>query len=122
MSQIKISIIKYGSGILHSVKKIIEKPGRKNAPSRYGVLGRYLFTSEIFSAIRTCWNNLPDPEYVQPLAINRLASKGRVVAKICPDTRLDVGKPLGYLKAITQVALSRPDLATPFREYLKGIL
>lgn len=104
------------------IKKIIEKPGRKNAPSRYGVLGRYLFTSEIFSAIRACWNNLPDPEYVQPLAINRLAAKGRVVAKICPDTRLDVGKPLGYLKAITQVALSRPDLATPFREYLKEIL
>ncbi len=104
------------------VQKIVEKPGRENAPSRYGVLGRYLFTPEIFSAIRACWDDASDPEVVQPLAINRLSARGRVVAKICPDERLDVGKPLGYLKAVTQVALSRPDLAAPFREYLKSIL
>ncbi len=104
------------------VREIVEKPGRENAPSRYGVLGRYLFTPEIFPAIRALWDDAPDPEGVQPLAINRLAKEGRVVAKVCVGERLDVGKPLGYLKAITQVALTRPDLAKPFREYLKGIL
>lgn len=104
------------------VKRIVEKPGEKNAPSRYAVLGRYLFTPEIFPAIRACWKDAPDPERVQPLAINRLAAKGRVVAKVCRDPRLDVGKPLGYVKAVAAVALARPDLAGPFREYLKGIL
>lgn len=104
------------------VRQIVEKPGEKNAPSRYAVLGRYVFTPDIFPAIRAAWDDAPDPERVQPLAINRLAKRGRVVAKVCKDPRLDVGKPLGYLKAVTTVALQRPDLAEPFREYLKGIL
>ncbi len=104
------------------VRRIVEKPGRDNAPSRYGVLGRYLFTREIFPAIRACWDDAPDPEIVQPRAINRLAARGRVMAKISRDERLDVGKPLGYLKAITRVALSRPELSGPFREYLRSVL
>ncbi|MFQ5915548.1 MAG: UTP--glucose-1-phosphate uridylyltransferase [Nitrospinota bacterium] len=104
------------------VREIVEKPGARDAPSRYAVLGRYLFTPEIFPAIRAAWDDAPEPEVAQPVAINRLAEKGRVVAKVCEGERLDVGKPLGYLKAITSVALTRPDLAGPFREYLKSVL
>ena len=34
--------------------------------------------------------------------------------------RHDTGNKLGFLKAIVYFALRRPDLAGPFREYLKG--
>ena len=32
---------------------IVEKPSIKNAPSNYAVVGRYIFTSEIFNELET---------------------------------------------------------------------
>ena len=36
--------------------------------------------------------------------------------------RHDTGNKLGYLKAVVYFALRRPDLAEPFREYLKTVV
>ena len=35
--------------------------------------------------------------------------------------RHDTGNKLGFLKAVVYFALRRPDLAEPFREYLRGL-
>jgi UTP--glucose-1-phosphate uridylyltransferase len=35
--------------------------------------------------------------------------------------RHDTGNKLGFLKAVVYFALRRPDLAEPFREYLRAI-
>ncbi len=35
--------------------------------------------------------------------------------------RYDAGSKLGFLQATVELALRRPDLARPFRAYLKGL-
>ena len=36
-------------------------------------------------------------------------------------TRHDTGNKLGFLKAVVYFALRRPDIAEPFREYLRSV-
>ncbi len=90
----------------------IEKPGVGNAPSRLGLVGRYLFTSEVFGIL----------EQVEPGAggeiqltdaIDILGSRGRLRGFIARDDLLDVGTPMGLLQASVELGVDQfgPDFA-----------
>ena len=104
------------SGKIMKVKKMVEKPKQGAAPSRFVSFGRYLYTSELFEALKTSdKNHSHRGEFTQTEAINHLAANGMVSAVEFEGTRYDLGDPLGFLTSAMQIGLMRP-------EYKKNLL
>ena len=104
------------SGKIMKVKKMVEKPKQGTAPSRFVSFGRYLYTSDLFDALKTSdKNHSHSGEFTQTEAINHLAANGLVSALEFEGTRYDLGEPLGFLTSAMQIGLERP-------EYKKALL
>ena len=96
---------------------MIEKPAPQAAPSNLAARGRYLFTPDIFDAIDRTTSGYGG-EIQLTDAIRLLAKEKAVFAYIHDGPILDVGKKLDFLKAVTELALRREDLAKPVKEYI----
>jgi UTP--glucose-1-phosphate uridylyltransferase len=100
---------------------IVEKPHPDQAPSTLAVMGRYVFTPEIFAAL----------EQVQPGkggeiqltdAIGLLLEDQTVYGFVFEKGRYDIGKKLDYLRATVELALEREDLGPDFRAFLVDLV
>ena len=76
----------------------VEKPGVTAAPSRLGLVGRYLFTPEIFSILDKLTPGFGG-EIQLTDAINQLGVNGRLRGYVADQDLLDVGTPEGLLQA-----------------------
>jgi len=106
---------------LARVASIVEKPPNDEAPSNLAAMGRYLFTPEIFDALR---ETAPDDKGEVQLtdAINLLAQQQTVFAYVFEGLRYDIGKKLDYLRATIELAIDREDLGPEFRAILADIV
>jgi len=102
---------------LARVRSIVEKPSPEDAPSNLAAIGRYVFTPEIFNAIRETKPGKGD-EIQLTDAINLLAQDQAVYAHIFDHGRFDVGNKLDYLKATVEFAIERDDLGPEFSSWL----
>lgn len=105
-----------------NVKGIVEKPSPGTEPSKLISIGRYLFTPEIFPLLEEDYEKNKEGEFYLTDAINRLAKQKQVIAHKFSGNRYDTGEPLGYLKTLTEYALSRDDLKDEYLDYLKEIV
>ncbi len=88
---------------------IVEKPHPKDAPSRWGVIGRYLLTPRIFDHLK----RLPpgaNGEVQLTDGIAALLQEEPVYAVPLRGKRFDCGTRFGYVKATLEVALNDPQL------------
>lgn len=76
----------------------VEKPGVDEAPSRLGLVGRYLFTPEVFSILEKTTPGVGG-EIQLTDAINELGSRGRLRGYVADSDLLDTGTPQGLLEA-----------------------
>ncbi len=106
---------------LFGFTEIVEKPAPEEAPSNLAVIGRYVFTPEIFDAIRETPPGKGDEIQITD-AIGLLNQTQKVVGYAFSEGRYDCGKPLDYLKATVEIACMRDDLGPAFREYLKAFV
>lgn len=106
---------------LYGFTRIVEKPTADEAPSNLAVIGRYVFTPEIFDAIRATPAGIGDEIQITD-AIGILNATQPVTGYAFTDGRYDCGKPLDYLKATVEIACGRADLGPAFREYLKSFV
>jgi UTP--glucose-1-phosphate uridylyltransferase len=94
----------------------IEKPGVERAPSRLGLIGRYLFTPEVFDILEK-----QPPGHGGEIqltdAIDELGRRGSLRGSIADSDLLDVGNPRGLLEASVELGLSRFGFA--FESYLR---
>lgn len=102
------------------VKDMVEKPSFSEAPSDLAIIGRYIFTPDIFAAIE---QTVPGAGgEIQITDAMRLLLKSRPLYALQLDGRRhDAGDKLGFLIATVEFALKREDLAADFREYLKTL-
>ena len=103
------------------IKDFVEKPKFEDAPSDMAIVGRYIFTPEIFDALE---NTKPGAggEIQVADAVLPLLDKGRAFYAVKLDgIRHDAGDKLGFLIATVEFALKRDDLGADFREYLKSL-
>jgi UTP--glucose-1-phosphate uridylyltransferase len=100
---------------------IVEKPPVDEAPSNLAVMGRYVFTPEIFDAIADTPPGRGG-EIQLTDAIGLLLGKQPVYAYAFDTGRYDVGNKIDYLRATVELALERPDLADEFRSILFDIV
>ena len=76
----------------------VEKPGPDRAPSDLGLIGRYLFTHEIFEILAGVSPG-HGGEIQLTDAIDQLAKRGRMKGFVAEDDLLDVGTPRGLVEA-----------------------
>ena len=105
---------------LFRVCDMLEKPRNEDAPSDLAIIGRYLLTPDIFDALeQTAHDRAGEIQLTNGL--KRLLATRPLYACEIIGTRHDTGNKLGFLKAVVYFALRRPDLAAPFRDYLKSL-
>ena len=102
------------------VEDLVEKPARDEAPSNLAIIGRYIFTPEIFDSIERTKAGR-DGEIQITDAIRLLLNEQPVYAFKFDGTRHDAGDKLGFLKATVEFALKREGLGSEFRDYLKSL-
>jgi len=76
----------------------VEKPGIEEAPSRLGLVGRYIFTPEVFPILEKTSPGVGG-EIQLTDAIHELGLRGRLRGQVADRDLLDVGTPEGLLKA-----------------------
>jgi UTP--glucose-1-phosphate uridylyltransferase len=105
---------------VYQVLSLVEKPNQGEAPSNLAVVGRYILTPEIFTMLEKVVPGAGG-EIQLTDALRLLLDQQGVYAYQFQGTRYDTGEPLGFLKASIEFALSRPDLGTEFKEYLRQL-
>jgi UTP--glucose-1-phosphate uridylyltransferase len=102
------------------IRDMVEKPSFADAPSDLAIIGRYIFTPDIFDAIEKTEPGAGGE--IQITDAMRLLLKQRPFYAVkLEGTRHDAGDKLGFLIATVEFALKREDLGDEFREYLKGL-
>jgi UTP--glucose-1-phosphate uridylyltransferase len=110
-----------GDDAVVELRRIVEKPRVEDAPSNLAVIGRYVFTPEIFGALDRIEPGAGG-ELQLTDAIALLLEEQRVFGRICAGGRFDVGQKLDFLRANVELALERPDLGPPFEAWLRELL
>jgi UTP--glucose-1-phosphate uridylyltransferase len=106
---------------VYQVLSLMEKPEPAQAPSRLGIVGRYILMPEIF-------DNLPvtppgkGNEIQVTDALQLLLKQQPFYAYELEGVRYDTGTPLGWLGANVALALKRGDIGPELRENLRKLL
>jgi UTP--glucose-1-phosphate uridylyltransferase len=108
------------SGDAVRILDMVEKPQPQDAPSNLISVGRYLFTADIFDAIRRTSAGVGG-ELQLTDGIRLLAREKGAYAYVYKGKIFDVGNKLDYMRASIELALGRDDLAKPLREFLAEI-
>lgn len=103
------------------IREVIEKPKFEDAPSDMAVIGRYIFTPELFDALEHTKPGAGGEIQVAD-AMRELLNDGfPFYAVRLEGTRHDAGDKLGFLIATVEFALKHEDLAADFKDYLKSL-
>ncbi|PKG22099.1 UTP--glucose-1-phosphate uridylyltransferase GalU [Niallia nealsonii] len=109
-----------GTGRRYQVKKFVEKPKQGTAPSNLAIIGRYIFTPEIFRFLEE--QEVGAGGEIQLTdAIEKLNQIQRVFAYQFEGNRYDVGEQLGFIQTTIELALKREDIKEPLKQYLVGL-
>ncbi|HYK08462.1 MAG TPA: UTP--glucose-1-phosphate uridylyltransferase [Candidatus Eisenbacteria bacterium] len=104
--------------------KIIEKPGKDNAPSDLANVSGSIFTPDIFEYLDKANENLQEGnELYYNDALKLMLEDGkRVLAVEIKDGRYyDTGNKLEYMKTVVEFALKHPDINGAFKKFLKEL-
>ncbi|MHB8376164.1 MAG: UTP--glucose-1-phosphate uridylyltransferase GalU [Dehalococcoidia bacterium] len=102
------------------VDALVEKPKPEEAPSRLGIVGRYILTPEIFEVLqRTAPGKGREVQLTDALAM--LMQSQPVFAYQFTGRRYDTGRPLGLLTAAIEIGLRRADIGPGLREFLRTL-
>ena len=105
---------------VYKIKDMVEKPAYADAPSDLAIIGRYIFTPDIFAAIeQTTPGSGGEIQITDAMRI--LLKKRPFYAVKLDGKRHDAGDKLGFLIATVELALKREDLGHEFRHYLKSL-
>jgi len=106
---------------LANIIDIIEKPEPVDAPSDFGVVGRYIFTNQILDYLAK--TNVGTGNEIQLTdAIKSMLATNNVSAYEFLGTRYDCGDKLGYVKANIEYALKNNDFGVELESYLRNRL
>jgi UTP--glucose-1-phosphate uridylyltransferase len=106
---------------LVKILDIVEKPNAADAPSNLAVIGRYVFTPQIFDALAQVQPGVGG-ELQLTDAIALLLQTQDVYGYTFSEGRFDTGNKLDYLRAMVELAARRDDLGPDFVRWLKAFV
>ena len=101
------------------IRAIVEKPKPAQAPSNFGVVGRYVLTPRIFELLGQVRPGAGG-EIQLTDGISALLAHEQVHAVRLPGRRFDCGSKLGYLEATLEYGVRHPEIGEAFARYLKS--
>ena len=105
---------------VYLVKHLVEKPAPEDAPSNLAIIGRYILTPEIFTALEhTKAGKGGEIQLTDGLRL--LMEKQPIYAFEFEGTRYDAGDKLGFLKATVEFGLKNTEFGSEFRTYLQKL-
>jgi len=116
-------ISRYGAMDLNedgTIKTIIEKPKKEEAPSNLVGLGRYIVTSEVFDYIDKLPRGIGNEIQFTDAMMNMMKDYKYLPCEFV-GTYYDTGSKDGYLKANIEYALRREELEDSVKEIVKGL-
>ena len=105
------------NGDLTEVRGLVEKPSPSDAPSRLGIIGRYILQPEIMR-ILDAGEKGAGGEIQLTDAMAKLIGEQPFHALRVNSVRHDCGDKAGYVIANLALALDRPDVAPKIREFI----
>jgi len=109
------------NGRRYEVNNFVEKPDPGTAPSNLAIMGRYVFTPEIFRFLEE--QEIGAGGEIQLTdAIQKLNAIQRVFAYDFEGKRYDVGEKLGFIQTSIEFALQHDDLKDPLLKFLAEVL
>ena len=108
-----------GGGV-YRVNGLVEKPSPENAPSDLAIIGRYLLTPDVYTALEETGQD-SGGEIQLTDALLRLLQTRPIHAVVLDGVRQDAGNKLGYLRAILYFARKHPELAGHLPELLRNL-
>ncbi|MBE0426907.1 MAG: UTP--glucose-1-phosphate uridylyltransferase GalU [Nitrospirae bacterium] len=106
-----------GEENLFRINKLVEKPPPAIAPSDMAIIGRYILTPDIFDILEGIGPG-KGGEIQLTDALFGLLKKRQIYGYLFTGQRYDAGDKLGYLKATVDIALKRPQISEPFKNYI----
>jgi UTP--glucose-1-phosphate uridylyltransferase len=103
------------------LRGIVEKPTAEDAPSNLAVMGRYVFTPEIFDVLDQVKPGVGG-EIQLTDAIALLLADHDVFGWVFTHGRFDIGNKQDYLRATVELAIEREDLGPEFRAFLVDLV
>ncbi len=110
-----------GTGVLHRIVDLVEKPDPAEAPSTLAIVGRYVLPSRIFPLIEQTPPGYGG-EIQLPDALRLLLAEQPLYGYEFTGRRFDCGQLLGHLQANVSMALERPDIGPEFAAFLRKAL
>lgn len=108
-------------GRRYEVNNFVEKPAPGTAPSNLAIMGRYVFTPEIFKFLEE--QEIGAGGEIQLTdAIQKLNAIQRVFAYDFEGKRYDVGEKLGFIQTSVEFALQHEDLRSELLQYLTQVV
>ncbi|WP_375089635.1 UTP--glucose-1-phosphate uridylyltransferase GalU [Peribacillus sp. RS7] len=109
------------NGRRYEVTNFVEKPAKGTAPSNLAIMGRYIFTPEIFMFLEK--QELGAGGEIQLTdAIQKLNEIQRVFAYDFEGKRFDVGEKLGFIQTTIEFALNDITLKDEVLEFIENLL
>lgn len=105
---------------LYKINSIVEKPQPKDAPSTFGVIGRYIFNPEIFDCLEKIKPG-QGAEIQLTDAIQMLLSQQSIFAYQFEGKRYDCGDKLGFMKANVEFSKKHLEIGKEFIAFLKSV-
>lgn len=104
------------------LRGVVEKPALADAPSRLGIVGRYVLSETIFEHIDRIPPGKNGELQITDALASQIAAGEPVSAYQFDGRRYDTGRPLGYIVANVAAALQRDDLAEPLTARISTLL
>jgi UTP--glucose-1-phosphate uridylyltransferase len=106
---------------VYQILSLVEKPEPAQAPSRLGIVGRYVLTPGTFETIMVTPPGKGNEIQITD-ALQILLKQQKLYAYELEGVRYDTGTHLGWLKANVAYALKRHDIGPELRDYLRKLL
>lgn len=103
------------------ISGIVEKPQSADAPSNFGVVGRYILTPAIFKFLEQTQAGAHG-EIQLTDALAKLLTEETIQALQFNGARYDCGNKLGYIQATIAYALKHEEIAADVQQYLQQLI
>lgn len=106
---------------VYRITDIVEKPALGKAPSNLVIVGKYIFTPQVFTELRRLARGKNTGEVGTAFALRNLLKTHPVYGLRFEGKRYDCGSKIGFLKATVDFGLKHPEVRNAFRKYLQKI-
>lgn len=103
---------------LIEIGDLVEKPSPENAPSDYGIIGKYICTPDIFAELEKAESGTQDQEIRLIDGFRRLIQHQPIHGVEIEGKRFDCGTKLGLIQATLNWGLKHKELGPELRNHL----